>query len=260
MILHPKNNFFYKHTGMSTKKINFKALLKELHVIYEDNHLIAVNKRPGHLVHGDKTGDVTLADIVKLYIKEKYNKPGDVFLGVIHRLDRPVSGVTVFARTSKGLTRMNELIKNREIEKIYVAITKERPDPITGTLTNFMIKDNAKNVSKIIPGKSKRNPDAKKAVLDYEFIGGMDAVHLTKIMLKTGRSHQIRVQLASIGCSIIGDLKYGFPTANRNGSIYLHCSKMEFIHPVKKVKVKIVAKVPKDMIWNKFRSLIKSEV
>lgn len=223
-----------------------------LKILHEDNHLIAVNKPAGWLVQGDITGDTPLVEYVKTYIKLRYKKPGDVFLGVIHRLDRPVSGVVVFARTSKALTRMNELFKNREIEKTYLAITQERPDPISGHLTHFILKDKSKNVAKAYDKIGNRTKDAKKSDLDYELIGEVGNLHLLKVNPITGRPHQIRVQLASMGCPIWGDLKYGFKKANQDGSIHLHCRSLAFEHPVKKEPVFIEADPPNEQIWNEF--------
>ena len=202
-----------------------------LNVLFEDNHIIAVEKTAGMLVHGDETGDRTLQDHVKTYIKKKYNKPGDVFLGVIHRLDRPVSGVTIFARTSKALTRMNALIKDREITKEYLALVSKRPVEIKGLLTHYIVKDTKKNFSHIY---DKMKNGAKKALLRYEMVGQISGYVLMRINLETGRPHQIRVQMKRIGCHIIGDVKYGYEFGNVDKSICLHCSKMSFIHPIKK--------------------------
>lgn len=218
-------------------------------VIYEDNHLIAVNKPAGVLVHGDDTGDVTLADAVKEYIKIRYKKPGDVFLGVIHRLDRPVSGVVVFARTSKALTRMNQLFKERAIQKTYYAIVNQTPDPLEGKLVHYITKDHKKNVAKASLNAKK---GGKKATLSYELFKGLDGYYLLKVFPDTGRPHQIRVQLASMGCPIVGDLKYGFSRWNEDRSICLHCKSLEFIHPVKKEPVKIEADVPNWVFWKLF--------
>lgn len=230
--------------------------MRGLQVLFEDNHLIGVNKPAGFLVQGDETEDVPLSEFVKEYIKIRYKKPGDVFLGVIHRLDRPVSGAMVFARTSKGLTRMNEVFKNREIKKTYWAITKERPEPITGHLTHYINKDSQKNKAKAFLKPSNRQKDAKKSDLDYELIADLDGYHLIKVNPITGRPHQIRVQLASIDCPIVGDIKYGFVRPNRDGSIHLHCRSLEFIHPVKKEPVIIKADPPEDMLWNKFYGVL----
>ncbi len=222
-----------------------------LNVLYEDNHIIAVEKVAGMLVHGDETGDRTLADKVKGYIKQKYNKPGDVFLGVIHRLDRPVSGVTIFARTSKALTRMNALIKDREITKEYLALVSDRPEVIKGTLTHYIAKDKKKNFSHIY---DKAKGGAKKAVLHYEMLGQISGYVLMRINLETGRPHQIRVQMKRIGCHIIGDVKYGYEFGNIDKSICLHCSKMSFIHPVKKERVTVKVKPPKNDFWDIFKN------
>ena len=220
-----------------------------LNVLFEDNHIIAVEKTAGMLVHGDETGDRTLQDHVKTYIKKKYNKPGDVFLGVIHRLDRPVSGVTVFARTSKALTRMNALIKDREITKEYLALVSKRPLEIKGLLTHYIVKDTKKNFSHIY---DKMKNGAKKALLRYEMVGQISGYVLMRINLETGRPHQIRVQMKRIGCHIIGDVKYGYEFGNVDKSICLHCSKMSFIHPIKKDRITIKIKPPKNDFWDIF--------
>lgn len=229
--------------------------MNTLQVIYEDNHLIAVNKQPGMLVQGDETGDRPLSEDVKLYIKDRYNKPGDVFLGVIHRLDRPVSGVVVFARTSKALERMNRLFQERKIEKTYLAIVNERPDPITGKLTHFILKDKSKNFVKVFDFQSNRGKDAKEAILEYDLIGEIGTQHLLEVHPLTGRPHQIRAQLSRIGCPIRGDLKYGAPKANEDGSICLHCRKLAFEHPVTKVRVEIKARPPENQFWRVFNNL-----
>jgi 23S rRNA pseudouridine1911/1915/1917 synthase len=221
-------------------------------VLYEDNHLIAVNKPAGVLVQGDETGDTPLSELVKRYIKFQYDKPGEVFLGVIHRLDRPVSGVVVFARTSKALERMNKLFHDRLVKKTYWAVTAKRPDPLRGHLTHYLIKDNERNISRVLDQPSKRNPDAKLAELDYELVMELHGHCLVEVHPITGRPHQIRAQLARIGCPIQGDVKYGFPTAARDGNIYLHCRSLAFEHPVKKEPVFITAEPPKDQIWKLF--------
>ena len=220
-----------------------------LNVLFEDNHIIAVEKPAGILVHGDETGDKTLQDHVKTYIKKKYNKPGEVFLGVIHRLDRPVSGVTIFARTSKALTRMNALIKDREITKEYLALVSKRPLEIKGLLTHYIVKDTKKNFSHIY---DKMKNGAKKASLRYEMVGQISGYVLMRINLETGRPHQIRVQMKRIGCHIIGDVKYGYEFGNVDKSICLHCSKMSFIHPIKKDRITIKLKPPKNDFWDIF--------
>lgn len=228
----------------------------DIEVLFEDNHYIAVNKPNRLLVHSDETGDRTLADWVKNYIKEKYKKPGEVFLGVIHRLDRPVSGVIIFARTTKGLQRMNKAFQEREVEKTYWAITYTRPPKLAGKLENFLWKDSTKNKTKVLPGKSRRHPDAKKAILTYELISEYNHHCLLEIKPETGRPHQIRAQLAAIDCPITGDIKYGFPTSNIKGCIDLHSRSLSFIHPIKKEKVEIIAKPPKtNQVWNWFENV-----
>jgi 23S rRNA pseudouridine1911/1915/1917 synthase len=224
----------------------------KLEIIYEDNHLIAVNKPAGWLVQGDITGDKPISDEVKAYIKERYKKPGDVYLGLIHRLDRPVSGVVIFARTSKALTRMNKLFQDREMKKKYWAITAVRPDPLEGHLTHYLLKDTTVNKTKAFDRLSNKAKNAKKSELDYFLKAGLAGHHLLEINPLTGRPHQIRAQLAKIGCPIRGDLKYGYDEPNKNGSIHLHCREMSFIHPVKKEPVTIRAEVPKDQIWRLF--------
>jgi len=223
-------------------------LLKE-NILFEDNHLIIINKLPSQIVQGDKTGDRPLSDLVKDYIKEKYQKSGEVFLGVVHRLDRPVSGAVIFARTSKSLTRLNALIKNREVQKTYWAVVKNRPPKESDTLVNFLRRDEARNKSFITNENSK---NAQRASLSYTLIGSSDNYYLLAIDLQTGRHHQIRAQLAGIGCPIKGDLKYGYPRSNADGSIHLHARKLNFIHPVSLNPVLIVAHTPDDPIWNFF--------
>lgn len=226
-----------------------------LQVIYEDNHLIAVNKPAGILVQGDDTEDTPLVDYVKDYIKFRYKKPGDVFLGVVHRLDRPVSGAVIFARTSKALIRMNELFKERKVEKRYWAITENRPFPEYGHLTHYILKDQERNVSRALDQMSNRSKDAKKSDLDYELIGNLEARYLLLVKPITGRPHQIRVQLSKIGCPIVGDVKYGYSQANQDGSIYLHCRSMSFLHPVQQVPVTITADAPNERMWNQMSAL-----
>ena len=226
-----------------------------LQVIYEDNHLIAVNKPAGILVQGDDTEDTPLVDYVKDYIKFRYKKPGDVFLGVVHRLDRPVSGAVIFARTSKALIRMNELFKERKVEKRYWAITENRPFPEYGHLTHYILKDQERNVSRALDQMSNRSKDAKKSDLDYELIGNLEARYLLLVKPITGRPHQIRVQLSTIGCPIVGDVKYGYSQANQDGSIYLHCRSMSFLHPVQQTPVTITADAPNERMWNQMSAL-----
>lgn len=224
-------------------------------ILFEDNHLIAVNKPNNVLVQGDETGDETLADQVKQYIKEKYNKPGDVFLGTIHRLDRPVSGVTIFARTSKALERMNKIFAERDVKKTYWAIVGRRPEPFNGHLTHYILKDTSKNVVKAYDTMSNRAKGAKQADLDYELIAEIEDNCLLKIDLQTGRSHQIRAQLSKIGCPIRGDVKYGYSEANKDSSIHLHCRNISFEHPVTKLPVNITATVPKEQVWKMFQAI-----
>lgn len=230
---------------------------KPFHVIYEDNHLIIVNKASGVLVHEDITRDKTLEDYVKEYIKEKYDKPGDVYLGTIHRLDRPVSGIVIFAKTSKALTRMNELFRKRDIQKTYWAITDRKPEKKSGKLTHWLVKNNDRNTVKAY---DEEVPDSQKAELNYRYIGTLNKHHLIEVDPITGRPHQIRVQLASMGCPIRGDIKYGYSKANIDGSINLHARRVYFIHPVKKEPVLCKAAVPENPFWEEFLELDKEEI
>lgn len=218
-----------------------------LQVLHEDNHLIVVNKRVGDIVQGDKTGDKPLADVVKEYIKDRYNKPGAVFLGVVHRLDRPTTGIVVFARTSKALTRMNALFSQRETQKTYWAVVKNKPVKATDHLVHFLKRNEKNNTSK---AHSKEVPESKKASLDYTIIKSLDNYHVLEINLHTGRHHQIRAQLSAIGSPIKGDLKYGFDRSNPDGGIHLHARKLVFVHPVTKESLALVAPTPKDALWN----------
>ena len=227
--------------------------MNKLKVIFEDNHLIAVNKEAGILVHGDETGDKSLEDYVKQYIKMRYNKPGDVYLGTLHRIDRPVSGAVVFARTSKAAERMSAMFANNEIEKTYFAITKDRPDEPSARLVHYMIKNKENNTSKAYESQKS---GTKEAILDYELAGDINSNVLIKVKPLTGRPHQIRVQLKKIGCVINGDMKYGCDFANPDKSISLHCFQMKFLHPVKKEMVTITADVPDSRIWSDFSKLI----
>ncbi len=218
-------------------------------ILYEDNHLIAVNKPAGLLVHSDKTGDETLADLVKEYIRDKYNKPGEAFLGVIHRIDRPVSGVCLFARTSKALERMNEKFRERELQKTYIALVKQRPHNEAGKLVHWLTKDHDANKSK---AKLREVPSSKRAELEYELIGELSGYSMLKINPLTGRPHQIRVQLSTAIGPIVGDIKYGYKEKNPNGSICLHASELSFSHPVTKVPIRITAPLPQGQIWGLF--------
>ena len=227
----------------------------QLQVLYEDNHLIAVNKPAGYLSQSDQTGDVTVMDLVKEYIKVRYGKPGEVFLGSIHRLDRPVSGVILFARTSKALSRMTQAFRDRKVTKKYWAIVGEQPTPIEGTLTGFIYKDAKKNLSKVLPkANSNRHQGAKQATLDYRMLGRIGTNVLLEVTPHTGRPHQIRVQLAQqLDSPIRGDLKYGFRTSNEDGNINLHSRSLTFDHPVKKEPVTITADPPRhDQLWQLF--------
>lgn len=219
---------------------------ENLQVLYEDNHIIVVNKRVGDIVQGDKTGDKPLSEIVKEYLKVKYNKPGEVFLGVVHRLDRPTTGIVLFARTSKALTRLNDLFKNRETQKTYWAVVKNAPPKETDTLTHFLKRNTQNNTSKAF---AKEVPESKKASLTYTVIKKLNHYFALEIDLHTGRHHQIRAQLAAINCPIKGDLKYGFDRSNPDGGIHLHARKLTFIHPVSKESITIMAPVPEDVIW-----------
>ena len=223
------------------------STVKNLEVLYEDNHIIAVNKRSGDLVQGDQTGDTPLSEIVKEWIRIKYQKPGNVFTGVVHRIDRPVSGVVVFAKTGKALSRLNELFKSKKVQKTYYAAVCSRPKITSGALTDFLIKDSSKNKSRA----SKTNKKgSKEAVLHYQHIFSSDRYFFLKVEPKTGRHHQIRVQLSGMGCSIKGDVKYGAPRTNKDGSIHLHARTLEFIQPVKKQPLIISAPFPNDPVWN----------
>jgi len=221
-------------------------------VLYEDNHLIAVKKLAGEIVQSDKTGDVTLAEKVKAYIKRKYKKPGDVFLGIIHRLDRPVGGVIIFARTSKSLSRMNALFREKEVSKEYWAIVEEKPPLEEGELINWLKKNQEKNRSRAYEIEVK---ESKKAILNYQLVGRSKNYFYLKINPLTGRHHQIRVQLSFMGCSIKGDVKYGAKRTNKDGGIHLFAKSISFVHPIKKELLTISANPPVDPLWNEFLNL-----
>lgn len=221
-------------------------------VVYEDNHIIVVNKTSSEIVQGDKTGDIPLSELVKQYLKEKYNKPGNVFVGVTHRLDRPVSGLVIFAKTSKALARLNEMFKNSQVQKTYWAIVKKCPLETEGTLEHYLVRNEKQNKSYAY---NTEKAGAKKAILHYKLIGSSDNYYLLEVDLKTGRHHQIRCQLAKIGCPIKGDLKYGFPRSNPDGSICLHARRVCFIHPVSKEQIELEAPVPNGSLWSAFRTL-----
>ncbi|MFO8088124.1 MAG: RNA pseudouridine synthase [Bacteroidales bacterium] len=229
--------------------------LSQLDILYEDNHLIVVNKLPGEIVQGDKTGDTPLSEKIKAYLKEKYNKPGNVFVGVVHRLDRPVSGAVIFARTSKALARMNELIKKREVIKRYWAVVNDMPEPTSGSLVHFLKKNQKKNKSFAV---SEQEKGALRAELDYRFLAASKSYSLLEITLHTGRHHQIRVQLSAIKAPIKGDVKYGFKRLNQNGRmIHLHARHLEFTHPVKKTPLIIKADPPEDKLWQVFADIMR---
>lgn len=227
--------------------------MKKLEILYEDNHIIAVNKSTSDIVQGDKTGDEALSEMVKAYIKKKYNKPGEVFLGVVHRLDRPVSGVVLFARTSKALSRLNQMFQDKTVKKTYWALVAELPAEDSGRLHHYILKNSEKNKSYAFP---KPRAGAKEAILNYRLVSGLKNYYMLEGDLETGRHHQIRCQLAKIGCPIRGDLKYGFPRSNKDGSISLHARKIEFIHPVKQEPVTIIAPTPEsENLWKEFRNV-----
>ena len=218
-------------------------------VVYEDNHIIIVNKTASEIVQGDKTGDTPLSETVKLYLKEKYQKPGNVFIGVTHRLDRPVSGLVVFAKTSKALTRLNDMFKNGEVKKTYCAVVKNQPHEPEGELEKYLVRNEKQNKSYAY---DKEVPNSKKAILHYRLIGHSENYYLLEVDLKTGRHHQIRCQLAKMGCPIKGDLKYGSPRSNPDGSICLHARRVRFIHPVSKELIELEAPLPEGNLWKGF--------
>jgi len=222
---------------------------ENLQILYEDNHILVINKQVGDIVQGDKTGDKPLSEVVKEYLKDKYNKPGKVFLGVVHRLDRPTSGIVIFSKTSKALVRLNKMLREKTINKTYWAIIKNKPEKEIDTLVHYLKKNPKNNKSTAYKNETE---GAKKAVLHYEIIKKLNTYYLLEIDLKTGRHHQIRAQLAAIGSPIKGDLKYGFPRSNKDASISLHARSIEFIHPVKKEIIKIVAPPPANGLWDMF--------
>lgn len=221
----------------------------ESQILFEDNHIIAINKRPSEIVQGDKTGDAPLSDLVKQYIKQKYEKPGDVYLGVVHRIDRPVSGVVLFARTSKAAARLSEMFRDKQIQKTYWAVVKNKPPHESGTLVHYLIKNEKKNMSRAHPQETK---GALRSELEYKLLVSSTNYHLLEVKPISGRHHQIRVQLSAIGCPIKGDLKYGSKRSNEDGSIHLHARKTEFTHPVKNEPVCIIAPPPNESLWNAF--------
>ncbi|MGL4853075.1 MAG: RluA family pseudouridine synthase [Phocaeicola sp.] len=218
-------------------------------VVYEDNHLIVVNKAASEIVQGDKTGDTPLSETVKQYLKEKYDKPGNVFVGVVHRLDRPVSGLVIFAKTSKALTRLNEMFRKNEVKKSYWAVVRNRPPQPEAELVHYLVRNEKQNKSYAYDKEVK---DSKKAILGYKLIGHSQNYYLLEVDLQTGRHHQIRCQLAKMGCVIKGDLKYGAPRSNPDASICLHARRVKFTHPVSKELIELTAPVPEGNLWNGF--------
>ena len=225
-----------------------------MEVVYEDNHIIIVNKRPGEIVQGDKTGDEPLSETVKKYLKEKYQKPGNVFCGVVHRLDRPVWGLVVFAKTSKALARLNEMFRDGKVRKTYWAVTRNRPPKQSDRLVHYIAttERNNKSYASLQPKKI-----AKEAVLSYSLIGASDRYNLLEVNLETGRKHQIRVQLSAVGCPIKGDLKYGDKRSNPDGSISLQAHRIEFEHPVSHEHIGVTAPVPEDNLWQALAGSVK---
>jgi 23S rRNA pseudouridine1911/1915/1917 synthase len=225
----------------------------QLQVLYEDNHIIAVNKRPGDIVQGDKTGDTPLSQFVKQYIKITANKPGEVYLGTVHRIDRPVSGIVLFAKTSKALARLNEMFQKKEITKTYWAVVKNKPPQNNGKLEHFLIKDEVRNKSKAHINQVK---NSLPSMLEYKIISSSEKYYLLEVNPHTGRHHQIRAQLSAMGCPIKGDLKYGADRSNENASIHLHARSISFVHPVKKEIINIEAVPPNENLWNAFLKLL----
>lgn len=223
-------------------------------VLFEDNHVLVINKKPSDLVQGDKSGDEPLTEKAKLYLKEKYQKPGNVFIGLVHRLDRPTSGALVLARTSKALSRLNIQFRDKETNKVYWALVENKPEKPSGTLINYLVKNEKQNKSYVHNQEVK---DSKKAILHYTLLASSDKYHLLEIELETGRHHQIRAQLAHIGCTIKGDLKYGSKRSNPDGSIHLHARKLTFNHPTQNTPITVIAPVPNETLWNWAENTVK---
>jgi 23S rRNA pseudouridine1911/1915/1917 synthase len=242
---------------MKIEKVKKKPVIKDFRVVYEDNHIIIVNKRTGLLVQGDATRDVTLTDLVKEYIKNKYNKPGDVFLHPIHRIDRPVSGLVVFGRTSKGVERMSELFRRREIQKTYWAVVRRRPKDLEGKLTHYLIKDERANKTAVYDTEVE---GSQKAELTYKVLGELNKFFLLEVNPITGRPHQIRAQLSAIGSPIRGDLKYGYDMANPDAGINLHARRLFFVHPIKKENIICRASLPLIQFWEEFLELDEEDI
>jgi 23S rRNA pseudouridine1911/1915/1917 synthase len=237
-------------------RVNIKYVDRDItddDILYEDNHLIAINKRAGDIVQVDETNDEPLDEKVKKYIARKYKKPNGAFLGVVHRLDRPVSGVILFAKTSKALDRINLLFKNREMQKTYYAVVRKRPEPPEGNLVHWLLKNPQKNVTRAY---DQMVPDGQRSELNYRLAGELEGYYLIEVNPITGRPHQIRVQLSTLGCPIVGDNKYGYPRGSLRKSICLHARRLRFIHPIKKEPVEIVAPLPKDGFWDKFEGMV----
>lgn len=216
-------------------------------VLFEDNHVLVVNKKPTDLVQGDKSGDVPITELAKAYLKDKYQKPGNVYIGLVHRLDRPTSGALVLARTSKALSRLNNQFRDKETNKVYWALVEHKPEPANGTLVNYLVKNEQQNKSYV---HDREVPNSKKAVLHYRLLASSDRYHLLEVTLETGRHHQIRAQLSNIGCPIKGDLKYGSKRSNADGSIHLHARQITFQHPTQQTPITVTAPVPNDPLWN----------
>jgi 23S rRNA pseudouridine1911/1915/1917 synthase len=239
---------------MSRPNFNYTSYdVTDSDILYEDNHLIAVNKRAGDIVQEDDTGDEPLDEKVKKYIAKKYNKPNGAFLGVVHRLDRPVSGVILFAKTSKALDRINQLFKSREMHKTYYAVVRNKPHPETGNLVHWLVKNPQKNVTR---AHDHEVTGSLRSELNYKLVGELNGYYLIEVDPITGRPHQIRVQLATLNCPIVGDNKYGYPRGSLRKSICLHARRLQFIHPIKKEPVLITAPLPKDGFWEKFESMM----
>lgn len=232
-----------------TQRIIEQSDNQEISILHEDNHTIVVNKRPSDIVQGDKTGDEPLPEKIKAYLKKKYNKPGNVFCGVVHRLDRPTSGALVFARTGKALERLNKQFRDKETNKIYWAVVESKPPKNAARLVHWLKKNEQQNKSYVV---NETTAGAKQAVLSYRLLASSDHYHLLEIELETGRHHQIRCQLAHIGCIIKGDLKYGAKRSNKDGSIHLHARKLTYNHPTNQEEITVVAPVPEDALWQFF--------
>lgn len=247
------SEFNHKKFKDSPSGGNLEGAITDKDVLYEDNHLIAINKRAGDIVQVDDTGDEPLDEKVKRYLAKKYNKPNGAFLGVIHRIDRPVSGLIMFAKTSKALERMNQLFKNRDVHKTYLAVVRNRPQPPEGNLVHWLVKNPQKNVTS---AHIKEVTGSLRSELNYKLIGELNGYYLIEVDPITGRPHQIRVQLSTLNCPIVGDNKYGYPRGSLKKSICLHSRKINFIHPIKKEPITIYAPLPKDGFWEKFEALL----